>query len=62
VKSVRIPLKMHIGAPAAPVVETGNIVHKGQLIASAGGRVSANVHASIQGKVAVRGDCIEIEG
>jgi len=62
VRSVRIPLKMHIGAPAAPVVGTGSFVHKGQLIAAAGGRVSANVHASIQGKVTVRGDCIEIEG
>ena len=46
-----IPLQQHIGAPARPVVNKGDIVSEGQLIGSAQGAVSANVHASIPGKV-----------
>ena len=39
------PLSQHIGAPAKPVVAVGERVLTGQLIASAGGYVSANIHA-----------------
>lgn len=45
------PLSMHIGAPAEPVVEVGDKVKMGQLIAEAGGKVSANIHASVSGEV-----------
>ena len=45
------PLSQHIGAPAKPVVAVGERVLTGQLIASAGGYVSANIHASVSGNV-----------
>ena len=45
------PLSQHIGAPAKPVVKKGDEVLAGQLIAEAGGFVSANIHSSVSGKV-----------
>ncbi len=45
------PLSQHIGAPANPVVKKGDHVLKGQVIAEAGGFVSAPVYASVSGKV-----------
>ncbi|MBP5197698.1 MAG: electron transport complex subunit RsxC [Lachnospiraceae bacterium] len=50
-KSVVIPMNMHIGAPAKPVVQEGDIVGVGQLIGEAGGFVSSPVYASVSGKV-----------
>ena len=47
------PLSQHIGAPAKPVVKKGDRVLVGQLIAEAGGFVSANIHASVSGTVKV---------
>lgn len=67
---VRIPVQQHIGAPAKPVVKIGDMVKTGQKIAEATGFVSANIHASISGKVTAikkfpvslikRTTCIEI--
>ncbi len=57
---VRLPLKMHIGAPAVPVVNTGDKVTKGQLIAAVNDGVGANLHASIGGTATVHGQYIEI--
>lgn len=48
---VTIPMSMHIGAPAKPLVKVGDLVKVGQKIAEAGGFVSSPVHASISGKV-----------
>lgn len=45
------PLSQHIGAPANPVVKKGDHVLKGQMIASAGGFVSAPVYSSVSGTV-----------
>lgn len=45
------PLSQHIGAPAVPCVKTGDTVLMGQKIAEASGFVSANIHASVSGKV-----------
>nr|MDK2850872.1 H+/Na+-translocating ferredoxin:NAD+ oxidoreductase subunit [Candidatus Cloacimonadota bacterium] len=50
-KRVIIHLSQHIGAPSTPVVEKGERVQKGQLIAKASGFVSLNQHASISGMV-----------
>lgn len=50
-KQAIIPLIQHIGAPAVPVVEKGDKVRAGQLIAKAGGFVSANVHSPFSGIV-----------
>jgi len=46
-----IPLRQHIGNPAKPVVDVGNHVKKGQMIAAADGYISAAVHASSSGIV-----------
>lgn len=51
VKSVTIPMQMHIGAPAKPVVKVGDLVGVGALIAEPGGFVSSPIYASVSGKV-----------
>ena len=45
------PLSQHIGAPAKPVVAVGDAVLKGQMIAEAGGFVSAPIYATVSGTV-----------
>lgn len=50
-KKAVIPLVQHIGAPAKPVVQKGDKVLVGQLIAEAGGFVSANIHSPVSGTV-----------
>ncbi len=45
------PLSQHIGAAAVPLVEKGDLVLKGQMIAEAMGFVSAPVHAATSGRV-----------
>lgn len=50
-KELVFPVSMHIGAPAKPVVEVGQKVKIGTLLAEAGGFVSAPVHASVSGEV-----------
>ena len=50
-QTVTIPMSMHIGAPAKPVVKVGDLVKVGTLIAEPGGFVSVPVHASVSGKV-----------
>ncbi|MBN1500865.1 MAG: electron transport complex subunit RsxC [Spirochaetes bacterium] len=49
--TIRVPLLQHIGKPAVPVVNIGDIVEEGQLIAKADGFISANIHAPLPGKV-----------
>ncbi len=59
---VRIPLQQHIGAPAQPVVQTGDRVTPGQLIARCPeGKLGANIHTGIGGRVAQVGQEIVIE-
>jgi electron transport complex protein RnfC len=54
-KKLVIPLRQHIGNPARPVVNVGERVLKGQLIAAADGAISAAVHASSSGIVSAIG-------
>ncbi len=51
-EKVYLPVSMHIGAPAKPVVKKGDHVYMGQLVAEAAGNVSANIHATVSGVVA----------
>ena len=46
-----IPVSQHIGAPAKIVVEVGDQVEEGQVIAEQDGFISSSIHASIPGKV-----------
>ncbi len=48
---VIIPVCQHLGAPAEPVVDKGDEVKAGQVIAHSKGFVSANIHSSVSGKV-----------
>ena len=51
-KQAVILLGQHIGAPAQVVVNKGDSVKVGTLLAKAGGFVSANIHSSVSGTVA----------
>lgn len=50
-EQVVLPVSMHIGAPASPIVKVGDIVDMGQTIAEAGAPMSSPVHATVSGKV-----------
>jgi electron transport complex protein RnfC len=50
-KMVAIPLAHYIGNPSEAIVKKGDLVKVGQMIGQANGFVSANVHASVSGKV-----------
>ncbi|MBQ7679653.1 MAG: SLBB domain-containing protein [Butyrivibrio sp.] len=51
VSRVRIPLSQHIGAPAVPVVQQGDRVERGQMIAAPADGLSVGIHASVTGVV-----------
>ncbi len=51
IKSVTLPMQMHIGAPASPVVKVGDAVQIGSLIAESVGAVSSPIYSSVSGKV-----------
>lgn len=58
---VEIPLKMHIGAPAEPVVAPGDHVEVGDLVARmSGDALGSPIHASIPGRVETVGERIVI--
>ena len=50
-KQAIFPLGQHIGAPAKPVVQKGDKVKVGTMIAEAGGFVSAPIYSSVSGTV-----------
>ncbi|MBQ6849298.1 MAG: electron transport complex subunit RsxC [Clostridia bacterium] len=50
-KSVTIPMAMHIGKPATPIVKVGDLVQVGTKIGEADGFVSVPVYSSVSGKV-----------
>ncbi len=51
-RRVFISMNQHLGAPAKPIVNKGDIVKVGQPIAEPGGFISASVHSSVSGTVA----------
>ena len=57
---VRIPLQMHIGAPARAVVAVGDRVEAGQVIGAAPEGLGVAVHASISGTVTEVGSDVRI--
>lgn len=57
-----VPLQMHLGAPAKPVVQKGDKVRRGQLLAVAGGTVSASVHSPTSGSIKDFGVCLSLMG
>lgn len=61
-KIATFPLSQHIGAPAKAVVQKGDAVKVGTLIAEAGGFVSAPIFSSVSGKVFKIEDVIDATG
>ena len=51
IKTVTLPTVMHIGAPAVPVVKSGDKVYVGTLVAEQSGFVSSPVYSSVSGTV-----------
>ena len=61
-RKVNVLLKQHAGAPAIPVVKTGDRVRAADLLAAPEqGKLGARIHASIDGVVTVGKDAIVIE-
>ncbi len=61
-KTVYIPLSQHLGAPAVPVVDKGDSVKTGQLIAKGESFISANIHSSVTGTVTKIDSIIDSSG
>ncbi|MCI1779456.1 MAG: electron transport complex subunit RsxC [Bacteroidales bacterium] len=57
-----ISMSQHLGVPAIPVVAVGDKVKVGQLIANAGGFISAPVHSSVSGTVKKIGPVKDLSG
>jgi electron transport complex protein RnfC len=60
--SVVIPVNQHIGAPSEIVVNKGDYVKAGQVIAVSKGFVSSNIHSSVSGKINKIEPIIDITG
>ncbi|NWG29705.1 MAG: electron transport complex subunit RsxC [Ignavibacteriaceae bacterium] len=50
-EEIILPLSQHLGKESVPLVKKGDDVVAGQLVAKAGGFISAPVHSSVSGKV-----------
>ncbi len=61
-KQVNITLGQHLGAPSTPIVNKGDVVKVGQLIAKSAGFISANIHSSVSGKVLKIDDVYDSSG
>ncbi|MBO7182953.1 MAG: electron transporter RnfC, partial [Bacteroidales bacterium] len=61
-KQAVVLLGQHIGAPTQAVVEKGAMVKTGQLLAKAGGFVSANIHSPVSGKVNKIAEVVDASG
>lgn len=48
---VKLLYSQHIGAPSVPIVKEGDLVEKGQMVASPAAGLSIALHASISGRV-----------
>ncbi len=59
---VSIPLCQHLGAPATPVVNRNDQVKAGQIIGKSNGYISANIHASVSGKIVKIDEVIDQTG
>ena len=58
---VYIPIKQHIGAPAKILVQKGDKVKVGTLLADADGLVSADIHSSVSGEVVKIEDIVNVD-
>ena len=61
-KVASIPISQHLGAPAKALVNKGDIVKVGQLLAKGEAFISANIHSSVSGKVLKIDNVIDTSG
>lgn len=61
-KQVTIPIVQHIGAPAKVVVQRGDTVKVGQVIAQHEGFISSNIHASCSGRIGIIEEVMDSTG
>ncbi|MBL7854992.1 MAG: electron transport complex subunit RsxC [Cyclobacteriaceae bacterium] len=61
-KQVTIPIIQHIGAPAKVVVQRGDTVRVGQVIAQHEGFISSNIHASCSGRIGIIEEVMDSSG
>lgn len=61
-KQVTIPIIQHIGAPAKVVVQRGDTVKVGQVIAQHEGFISSNIHASCSGRIGIIEEVMDSTG
>jgi electron transport complex protein RnfC len=61
-KQVTIPIMQHIGAPAKVVVQRGDTVKVGQVIAQHEGFISSNIHASCSGRIGIIEEVMDSSG
>ena len=59
---ITLPMQMHIGQPAIPVVKMGDLVKVGTKIADANGEISSPIYASVSGKVTKIADYVTASG
>ena len=57
-----LPMSMHIGAPAKPIVAVGDEVKVGQLVGEAGAGLSSPVYSGVSGKVKKIDEMIAVTG
>lgn len=61
-KTVIIPVAQHIGTPATIVVQRGDSVKVGQVLAKHQGFVSSNIHSSVSGRVGIIEEVMDSSG
>ncbi len=61
-KVAYIPVSQHLGAPASVLVNRGEAVKTGQLIAKGEAFISANIHSSVSGKVRKIEEITDVSG
>lgn len=61
-KMVTIPILQHIGAPANIIVQRGDAVKTGQVIATHEGFVSSNIHSSVSGRIGIIEEVMDSSG
>ncbi|MBO5904705.1 MAG: electron transport complex subunit RsxC [Clostridia bacterium] len=62
VKTVTLPMQMHIGAPATPIVKVADTVKVGTLVADGTGALSSPIYSSVSGKVTKITDVLTSNG
>lgn len=61
-KRVFIPVSQHLGAPSKAIVQNGEVVKTGQLIARGESFISSHIHSPVSGKVFKVDEVIDISG